>query len=202
MSETEPLLNSDELERNKKPFNSFSVLIAILLTAVIGIGVVWLIVIPNYIQREIDSGMGNVILDNLNIRSIGNRKLFFDVKSKIHFIQDHIQVSVTAEVAANTLHIQLRRDNADYQSILTVGTPHYYYSTAQSMLNMSFQDVVSFKNLDLLSTLISDFCLNNSNSYSLQLMTYPKVSIPGLPGSWKLNFKQSFDFNATSKFST
>ena len=69
--------------------------------------------------------MGNFILGNLNIRSIGNRKIRIDVKSKIHFIQDHIQVPVTAEVAANTLHIQLRRDNAAYRSILAVETPHY-----------------------------------------------------------------------------
>ena len=126
MSETEPLWNSDELERDKKPFNSFSVFVAILLTVGIGIGVVWLVVIPNYIQREIDTWMGNFILGNLNIRSIGNRKIRIDVKSKIHFIQDHIQVPVTAEVAANTLHIQLRRDNAAYRSILAVGTPHYW----------------------------------------------------------------------------
>ena len=42
MSETEPLWNSDELERNKKPFNSFSVFVAIILT-VLALALEWLL---------------------------------------------------------------------------------------------------------------------------------------------------------------
>jgi hypothetical protein len=201
MSETEPLLNSDEFgnTRKNKSFRQ-SLPVFVCLIIVFGIGVIWMVVIPNYIRKEIDNGMGDFMLDKLNISAIGNKKIYFQVKSKIHFIQDPRQVSVTAEITKNKLDIQLLRNGSSYKSILNLGIPHFYYSTDESLLNMSFVDVVQVKNVQLLSALISDFALNNSNPYSIQFISYPIISIPGLPGSWKVEFIRSFDFIATSNF--
>jgi hypothetical protein len=201
MSETEPLLNSDEFgnPRENKSFNH-KLPVFVCLIIVFGIGVIWMVVIPNYIQKEIDTGMGYFMLDKLNISGIGNKKMYFDVKSTIQFIQDPRQVSVTAEIAKNKLDVQLSRNSSHHRSILNLGIPHFFYSTDESQLNVSFMDVVQVKNVQLLSALISDFALNNSNSYSIQFISYPIVSIPGLPGSWKLKFIRTFDFKATSNF--
>lgn len=200
MSENESLLNNEELENAREPpsFNHWPGVVAIVLMVGMGLGVIWILVIPHYIQQEIDKGMGYYSLDSLNITGIGNRKVFFEIQSRLRVIHDQNQQSITAHVGQNKLDIQLRNEGNDYKTILSLGTPEIYYSTDELNTIMSWQDSVTIKNIELISNLISDFSVNNSNSYSLQIISHPVVSIPGIPGSWKMNFIRTLDFKASS----
>ena len=213
MSETEPLLNDDGFEnlRERTQLKQLSVVGAVMLIVFVGLVIVWGFVIPFYIQRAIDNGEGSYVLHKLQVKEIGNKKIHFVINAALEIAQDQNQLPVTAEMAENKLDIQLRGNQDEYKTILILGTPRFYYSTTTpnntlksstiySNNNLSFSDKISFKNIELISTLISDFATNSSKRYSIGFRTHPKVSIPGIPGSWTLNFFQTFDFNATSDF--
>ena len=190
MSETEPLLFHPDGQQGPSCLPNALGALAVMITMTL-VGVYYLI--PHYIQLGLDKGCGNYSLHSLQITHFKKNTIYFRANASLLLDQ---KSPISLETTENKLNLKISTNASNQNYILDLGIPHFFISAESVELN--WDNKIILKDLSSISALISNILSDTLKKYYATVSYHPKFSIPGLPGSWKLLFSQTFDFIAKS----